>query len=311
MNAAAFRVDDEFEVASGTTQLPHRALLRPKLPGQLFEPAADTGHTGSWTHSGILRVPVSRHVVKTLEGKTVRSAAVSFARTMQVRPALTVTIDRPNELSLGFVSGGCGIVALPADQLLMDGVVVFDANAIASGVTVPLLHDQLRPLVEFTTLHQSEEEGLYSWFKFEQVLRRISNAFAPKDHESVLLRLRYLRQASLDDDPEQAELSQQSLETFALFTESTPNLIRPTFATSYSGNIIAEWHNSRTDKASAEFMPDRSVQFLVISPDPIRAGRTSRTIGTRSVERLGEAIRGAGIRIQEVERRHEGRRAPA
>ncbi len=103
---------------------------------------------------------------------------------------------------------------------------------------------------------------------------------------SLANRLEYLRDASIEEAPEQAPISVNSLQCFVSFIKSEPNLAEPDIVLTYTGNIRAEWHKSRKQHFAVEFLPNGQVRYVVFSRDPDHPTRTDRASGLVSAETL-------------------------
>ena len=101
---------------------------------------------------------------------------------------------------------------------------------------------------------------------------------------SLANRLEYLREVSIEEAPEQAPISVSSLQSFISFITSEPRLVEPDLVLTYSGNIRAEWHKSRKEHFSVEFLPNGQVRYVVFARDPDHATRTDRASGLVSAE---------------------------
>ena len=108
---------------------------------------------------------------------------------------------------------------------------------------------------------------------------------------SIASRLEYLRKASIEEAPEQAPISAQSLQGFISFIQREKNLAEPDIVITYAGNIRAEWHQSRKEHFAVEFLPTGKVRYVVFSPDPNHPSRTDRTSGVVSAETLMVKVR--------------------
>ncbi len=95
---------------------------------------------------------------------------------------------------------------------------------------------------------------------------------------SLANRLEYLREASIEEAPEQAPVSVDSLQSFISFIRSS-KLAEPELVLTYTGNIRAEWHKSRKEHFSVEFLPNGQVRYVVFARDPDHATRTDRASG--------------------------------
>jgi hypothetical protein len=100
-----------------------------------------------------------------------------------------------------------------------------------------------------------------------------------------------LREASIEEAPEQAPISAQSLQGFISFIQREKNLAEPDIVITYAGNIRAEWHQSRKEHFAVEFLPTGKVRYVVFSPDPNHPSRTDRTSGVVSAETLMVKVR--------------------
>jgi hypothetical protein len=103
---------------------------------------------------------------------------------------------------------------------------------------------------------------------------------------SLANRLEYLREASIEEAPEQASISENSLQAFVSFITGEPRLSEPDVVLTYTGNIRAEWHKSRKEHFAVEFLPNGQVRYVVFSRDPVHAKRTDRASGQASAETL-------------------------
>lgn len=103
-------------------------------------------------------------------------------------------------------------------------------------------------------------------------------------------RLEQLREASIEEAPEQALISVNSLQSFVSFITREPRLIEPDLVLTYSGNIRAEWHKSRKEHLSVEFLPNGQVRYVVFARDPDHATRTDRASGLVSAETVMSKI---------------------
>lgn len=235
------------------------------------------------------------------------TAGQGWAR--QYRDAIDYLVDPSPQLGPYSLGIALGSLSYPTGTQYrsLEHISVFDMHFAPFVLTTIA---DIEPAGESTKLDQREEESLYEWFKFERVLKRVAAAVSETYRDLAIDRIRSLRQASLDGDPEQAPLSLESVESFAIFAERMRTLQRPTFVTSYTGNLVAEWYTSRTHKASVEFRPDRSASYFVVAADAVRPQRLNKTIGNRSVEQLGDALREAGIIVAQG-LPGERRRAPA
>lgn len=108
---------------------------------------------------------------------------------------------------------------------------------------------------------------------------------------SLANRLEYLRGASIEEAPEQAPISVSSLQSFVSFITREPRLAEPDLVLTYSGNIRAEWHKSRKEHFSVEFLPNGQVRYVVFTRDPDHATRTDRTSGLVSAETVMAKIK--------------------
>ena len=97
-------------------------------------------------------------------------------------------------------------------------------------------------------------------------------------------RLGHLREASIEEAPEQAPISVNSLQSFVSFITKEPRLTEPDLFLTYSGNIRAEWHKSRKEHFSVEFLPSGQVRYVVFARDPDHTARTDRASGFVSAE---------------------------
>ncbi len=103
-------------------------------------------------------------------------------------------------------------------------------------------------------------------------------------------RLDYLRKASIEEAPEQAPISVNSLQSFVSFVEREPGLAEPEVVLTYAGNIRAEWYKSRREQFSVEFLPNGQVRYAVFARDPIHPRRTDRASGLVSADTLTEKV---------------------
>jgi hypothetical protein len=103
---------------------------------------------------------------------------------------------------------------------------------------------------------------------------------------SLANRLDYLREASIEEAPEQAPISVNSLQSFVSFIAREPRLAEPEVVLTYTGNTRAEWHESRKEHFSVEFLSNGQVRYVVFARDPNHATRTDRAFGLVSAETL-------------------------
>lgn len=103
--------------------------------------------------------------------------------------------------------------------------------------------------------------------------------------------LEYLREASIEEAPEQSPISAASLQGFITFIQENNGLAEPDIVLTYTGNIRAEWHKSRKEHFAAEFLPNGQVRHVVFSRDPSRPSRTDRTQGLVSADTLLEKVK--------------------
>lgn len=104
-------------------------------------------------------------------------------------------------------------------------------------------------------------------------------------------RLEYLRVASIEEYPEQAPMSIDSLQCFLSFVKREPNLTEPDLVLTYAGNIRAEWHKSRKEHFAVEFLPNGQVHYVVFTRDPDHPTRTDRTSGLVSAATLMQKVK--------------------
>ena len=103
---------------------------------------------------------------------------------------------------------------------------------------------------------------------------------------NIASRLEYLRETCIEEAPEQAPISVQSLQGFIFFLQRESNLAEPDIVITYAGNIRAEWHRSRKEHFAVEFLPTGQVRYVVFSSDLNHPSRTDRTFGVVSAESL-------------------------
>lgn len=104
-------------------------------------------------------------------------------------------------------------------------------------------------------------------------------------------RLEYLREASIEEAPEQAYISVNSLQSFISFIRREIKMKEPDLVLTYTGNIRAEWHKSRKEHFSVEFLPNGQVRYVVFARDLNHATRTDRTSGLVSAETLMDKVK--------------------
>lgn len=104
-------------------------------------------------------------------------------------------------------------------------------------------------------------------------------------------RLEYLRDASIEEAPEQSPISVASLQGFISFIQKEHSLSKPDLVLTYTGNIRAEWHKSRKEHFAAEFLPNGQVRYVVFARDPNHTLRTDRTQGLVSAESLLDKVK--------------------
>ena len=108
---------------------------------------------------------------------------------------------------------------------------------------------------------------------------------------SLANRLDNLREASIEEAPEQAPISVNSLQSFVSFIAREATLAQPEVVLTYTGNIRAEWHKSRKEHFSVEFLPNGQVRYVVFTRDPNYATRIDRATGLVSAETLMDKVK--------------------
>jgi hypothetical protein len=103
--------------------------------------------------------------------------------------------------------------------------------------------------------------------------------------------LDYLREASIEEAPEQSPISAASLQGFISFMQIEGDLAKPDLVLTYTGNIRAEWHKSRKEHFAAEFLPTGQVRYVVFASDPSHPSRTDRTQGLVSADSLLDKVK--------------------
>ena len=108
--------------------------------------------------------------------------------------------------------------------------------------------------------------------------------------EALASRLSYLHEASIDEAPDQAPISVDSLQCFISFIDGKTELKEPDVVLTYSGNIRAEWYRSRKEHLGVEFLPTGQVRYVVFARDPNHSTRIDRSSGWVAAESLMEKI---------------------
>lgn len=121
---------------------------------------------------------------------------------------------------------------------------------------------------------------LNSWISFVRNHLQVPYASELAD------RLDDLHEASIEEAPEQSPISTLSLYRFINFLQKEQNLEEPDVVLSDEGHIVAEWHKSRREHFSVEFMPDGQARYVIFSPDPDYPSRTNRVSGLVSADTL-------------------------
>ncbi len=108
-------------------------------------------------------------------------------------------------------------------------------------------------------------------------------------------RLEYLAETSLEEYPDQAPISPQSLRSFIDFVRSIPNLVFPTVVLTPAGNIRAEWTKTRNKHLAIEFLPNGDVRFVVFVPDPKKPYKTARVSGLSTIDSIIRFVHPYGV----------------
>lgn len=99
-------------------------------------------------------------------------------------------------------------------------------------------------------------------------------------------RIKHLVDLSHDESPEQSSLSILSLQSFIKFLSGINNNSLPSIVLSYTGNISAEWRESKNKRCIAEFLPSGEARYVVFAPQVKNANRTSRVSGKTGADEL-------------------------
>lgn len=102
--------------------------------------------------------------------------------------------------------------------------------------------------------------------------------------EQIGRRLEQLEEI-LKDDGEKA-ISQASLESFLAALRSYANLKLPKITLTPDNNIYAAWRDGSGRVFSAHFLPENSVRFVILRPDPVDEPHEIRSTGTVPANRL-------------------------
>ncbi len=98
-----------------------------------------------------------------------------------------------------------------------------------------------------------------------------------------------------NEDPEEPEISTESLQNFVAFIQAFQNLTYPDVVLSPSGNIVSEWRADPNRHFSAEFLPSGEVRFVIFKPNTFNQERPIRLSGLAPWESLSDIISLHGV----------------
>ncbi len=92
-------------------------------------------------------------------------------------------------------------------------------------------------------------------------------------------RLEDLVRIAQEEEPDQSEISSESLRMFFRFLRGHTDLCEPGVVLTPSGNIRIQWRAAPNKLCAAEFLRDGRVNFVVFAPDPHDPHQTIRLSG--------------------------------
>ena len=92
-------------------------------------------------------------------------------------------------------------------------------------------------------------------------------------------RLEDLVRIAQEEEPDQSEISSESLRMFFRFLRAHTDLSEPGVVLTPSGNIRMQWRAALNKFCAAEFLGDGRVNFVVFAPDPHDPHQTLRLSG--------------------------------
>lgn len=115
--------------------------------------------------------------------------------------------------------------------------------------------------------------------------------YLPVDYiDRLITRLLFLRDASLEEYPQQQPISYSSIYDFIKYLYNSPKLSYPNVVLTPSGNIRAQWRKASNRHFAVEFLGDGNARFVVFAPDPKVPSKTTRVSGLTSIDSLMEIV---------------------
>lgn len=111
----------------------------------------------------------------------------------------------------------------------------------------------------------------------------------------ITKRLSFLEKTSRQEQPNQTPMSESSLLCFIYFLILIPNLKYPDIVLTPSGQISAQWRESRAKHFALRFLENGSVVYVIFAPDPNYPEKTIRCSGECSVDSLMKIVHPYGV----------------
>jgi hypothetical protein len=120
--------------------------------------------------------------------------------------------------------------------------------------------------------------------------RYLRSIFRPPYGPALADRIEALCEMVREEPDGESTLSGESLENLIAFLERNPELNRPSVVAGPSGELIAIWRDVGGE-FTARFMPDRTIRYLLTTPNERHPQGASRVSGDTTPDRLCEDAR--------------------
>jgi hypothetical protein len=125
----------------------------------------------------------------------------------------------------------------------------------------------------------------------EAKIRKLINYIRDKSNiqfaQKLAARLNFLYEAA-KEDPDEVQISPESLSNFIAFLKKTPNLRYPDVVLTPSNEIRAQWRTAPNRHFAVVFLPTGETRFVIFTPNLRDPDRIDRLSGMTSVDSLME-----------------------
>lgn len=123
--------------------------------------------------------------------------------------------------------------------------------------------------------------------KVRKLINFIRNKSTIQFARALADRIRFLYEA-VEEDPDEAAISPESLSNFIGFLQNTPNLKYPDIVLTPSNEISAQWRTAPNRHFAVVFLPTGETRYVIFTPNLRDPDKIDRLSGITSMDTLME-----------------------